>query len=158
MKTILALYLSLFFLTAGCVYFQKPLSSLPMKEPNKALSSLNRAQELCEKGDYTGAIKAYRSVVETYPQDSLAAEAQFGLAYILLYFENPKRDYDEALKEFQRFTERYTISPRLREAKNWISFLNQLNDQAVENERLKSDLQRLLDIDIESEKKRKEGK
>jgi hypothetical protein len=36
--------------------------------------------------------------------------------------------------------------------------LNQLNDQAVENERLKSDLQRLLDIDIESEKKRKEGK
>jgi TolA-binding protein len=156
MRAILALSLSL--LTAGCVYFQKPPLPPLVAEPNQTLASLNRAQDLFQKGDYGSAIKAYRYVVETYPQDSLAAEAQFGLAYTLLYFENPKRDYGEALKEFQRFTERYTISPRLREAKNWVSFLNQLNDQAVENERLKSDLQRLLDIDIESEKKRKEGK
>ena len=34
--------------------------------------------------------------------------------------------------------------------------MNQLNEQKVENKQLKDDLQRLIDIDIQTEKKRKE--
>ena len=141
---------------SGCITIQVPPQSAPRGDSLPPLRSLNHAHELFQKGHYADAEKTYGYVIETYSLDPIAGDAQIGLAFTLLYFENPKRDNSKALGEFKRFIKQYPMHPRLKEAKNMVNLLKGLITQQLENQRLKDDLQRLIDIDIQTEKKRKE--
>jgi len=148
-----------FFLSialSGCLYIQIPPQTPPFNGSSGPLHSLNHAHELFQKGEYSDAEKAYRYVIDTYSLDPLSADARIGLGYTLLYFDNPKRDETKAIKELEQFLKQNPMRPRANEVKNWITLLNKLKDMRKENKRLKDDLQRLIDIDIETEKKRKE--
>ncbi len=143
-------------LGTGCLSIHIPSPSVPDGDLSGALRSLTHAHELFQSGHYAEAEKTYRYVIETHSLDPLAADAQIGLAYTHLYFENPKHDKGKALGEFKAFIKQYPLHPRLNEAKNMVHLLNEFKTQTVEIQQLKDDLKRLIDIDIQTEKKRKE--
>lgn len=151
-------FLFLIFLAfTGCIYIQVPSPVYAPADSDGARDSFNHSRQLFEKGDYEGAIKGYQYILDSYANDPLVPEAQLGLAYAYLHIENPNRNEEKALKAFQSFIEKYPAHPENFEAKNWVKLLTRLNEQKSEIERLKGDLQKLLTIDIESEKKRKEN-
>lgn len=141
----------LFLILMGCAAFKEASSKV-------GIGPLARGQTLFSRGKYQEAIQAYRRIVHDDPSSSLAAEAQFRIGYTLAYFQNPQLDYGEAVKEFQQVLNQFPESEWADEAKNWIAALSQLLDQRDENQRLQQDLQQLMKLDIESEKRRKQIK
>jgi outer membrane protein assembly factor BamD (BamD/ComL family) len=111
-----------------------------------------------EAGRYSEAIQEYRHVADHFPDDKLAAQAQYQAAYTEIYFKNSGSDYGMAAKDFQKLIQKYPNSPWKDPAENWLNVLTQLESLKTEKEKLKSDLQRLLDLDMQSEKKRRELK
>lgn len=86
---------------------------------------------------------------------SVAETAQYQLAYTIAYYKNAGRDYQEALNEFQLFLKKYPESSLKEEAANWVSLLNQAVMKQSENEQLRDNIKRLVDIDIEGEQKQR---
>jgi len=147
---------------AGCFVLLQLLSSCAgaatVEEPTAAAEHFKKANAFFELGQYTEAIKEYRYVTAQFPEDDLAADAQYQVAYAEIYFKNAGSDYGTAAKDFQKLILRYPNSPWKNPAQNWLNFLSQLESLKTEKEKLKSDLQRLLDLDMQSEKKRRELK
>ncbi|MBI3595787.1 MAG: tetratricopeptide repeat protein [Nitrospirae bacterium] len=129
-----------------------------VEEPTAAAEHFKKANAFFEEGQYAEAIKEYRYVAAQFPNDDLAADAQYQVAYTEIYFKNTGSDYGMAAKDFQKLIQKYPNSPWKNPAQNWLNFLSQLESLKTEKEKLKSDLQRLLDLDMQSEKKRRELK
>jgi tetratricopeptide (TPR) repeat protein len=120
---------------------------------------------LFNQGKYADAIAGFRGFVEKYPDDELADDAQYFLAYTLVYYANKDRDYEKGLAEFKRLLVKYPKSYWVKDAKNWVSQIeeilslkNDVSRQKAENEKLKKDIKDLMKTDIEMEKKRKKMK
>jgi TolA-binding protein len=138
----------IFLILVGCAAFKDASSMI-------GVSPLTRAQAFFDQGKYQEAIRVYRQIVDDDPSNRLAAEAQFRIGYTDSYFQNPKPDYAASVKEFQQVLDRFPKSQWADEAKNWIAILSQLIHQRAENQRLQKDLQQLMKLDIESEKRRR---
>jgi len=119
---------------------------------------LESAELLYSQGKYQEAIQVYRQILDDHPPTDAAAEAQFRIGYTLSYFQNPQPDYAKSIKEFQQVLNRFPKSKWAIEAKNWIAILSEMMNQRAENRRLQKDLQQLMMLDIESEKRRREIK
>ena len=118
---------------------------------------LEKGKALVRAGRFAEATLLYRKLARSGDR-SIAEGAQFALAHTLADYRNPGKDYSEALNEFQAFSRKYSESPLKEEAANWSSLLALYLAKKNENETLKSNLQKLVDIDIEAEKKQKTGK
>lgn len=129
-----------------------------MEQPATAAEHFRKASALFEAGRYREAIQEYRTVTVEFPNDDLAAESQYQVAFTEIYFKNAGTDYGIAAKDFQKLIQKYPDSPWKNPAQTWLNILNRLQTLNAENEKLKSDLQRLLDLDMQSEKKRRELK
>jgi len=121
-------------------------------------NSLQKAEALSRQGKYQEAIRVYREILDDHPSTGAAAEAQFRIGYTLSYFQNPQPDYAKSIKEFQQVVNLFPKSKWANEAKNWIATLSEMMHQRAENKRLQKDLQQLMMLDIESEKRRREIK
>lgn len=113
---------------------------------------------LFNQGKYADAIAGFRGFVEKYPDDELADDAQYFLAYTLVYYANKERDYEKGLAEFRRLLVKYPKSYWIKDAKNWAFQIEEMLSLKGENEKLKKDIKRLMKTDIEMEKKRKKIK
>ena len=129
-----------------------------VKEPTAAAEHFKKANAFFEEGQFVEAVKEYRYLTAQFPDDDLAADAQYQVAYTEIYFKNTGSDYGMAAKDFQKLIQNYPNSAWKDPAQNWLNFLNQLESLKTEKEKLKSDLRRLLDLDMQSEKKRRELK
>lgn len=145
-------FFMLLVLFSGCAGFASLESSTAAAEHFK------KAESFFEDGKYSEALKEYRTVTAQYPDDDLADDALYKTAYTELYYKNAAADHGMAMKDFQRLIQKYPDSPWKGPAQNWVSFLTQEESLKTEREKLKSDLQRLLDLDMQSEKKRRELK
>jgi TolA-binding protein len=56
---------------------------------------------------YPEAIAAYRKIVRDYPQSPVAADALFAIAHLHAFYDNPQKDYSQALVDFEDFDKRY---------------------------------------------------
>jgi len=142
----------LLVLFSGCAGFESLKGSTVVTEHFK------KAENFFEEGKYTEALKEYRYVTAQYPDDDLADDALYKTAYTELYYKNAAADHGMAMKDFQRLIQKYPDSSWNGPAQNWVDFLAQEESLKMEKEKLKSDLQRLLDLDMQSEKKRRELK
>jgi len=150
-KVIYVCWLFFILMLMGCATFKEASSKV-------GIGPLARGQTLFSRGKYQEAIQVYRRIVHDHPSYSLAAEAQFRIGYTLSYFQNPRLDYEQAAKEFQQVLHQFPESEWADEAKNWVAALSQLLSQRDENQQLQQDLQQLMKLDVESEKRRKEIK
>jgi len=111
-----------------------------------------------DRAMYPEAVREYHAVAAQYPDDPLAGQALYEAAYAQIYYKNPDVDYGSAVKDFQNLVQKYPDSAWRGRAQNWLNFLGQLETLKMEKEKLKNDLQKLLDLDMELEKKRRELK
>jgi len=145
------IYLTL-LLIFGCAEFSSPKSSSPAAEHFK------KAEIDFEAGKYSEAIKEYRFVTAQFPEDEFAAAALYKTAFTEIYFKNPAADPGASKNDFQKLIQNYPKNPWKDQAQNWINFISQMEMLKTEREKLKNDLQRLLDLDMQSERKRRDLK
>jgi len=149
-------YLGLMILFSACATYNSSVSKNPAESTqNKSQypASVEKAKSLFQQGRYSEAIVQYRKLLLKSKDKSVVEMAQYQLAYTLAFYKNPKRDCQDALNEFQLFLKRYPESVRRDEAANWVYLLNQYLSKKSENERLRDDIKKLVDIDIEAEQK-----
>lgn len=96
---------------------------------------------------YNDAITAYRKVLHDYPDSSWAADARYSLALALAFYDNPQKDYQQALQEFEEFLKLYPEHEKAQEAQNWRQVLKTLD-------RLNKSIEELKQLDIKHEEKR----
>ena len=131
----------------GCMRFG--LSSGPAAQ-------VQAAEDLFKAKKYDEALGAYRKVLAASPAPSLedAADARFGLAYTTAFYDNPQRNYAQALQEFDEFLKQYPHNARSREAQNWRYVLRIIVDVRKENEHLSKSIEQLKKLDIRHEERR----
>ena len=95
MKNIIIFLIGLYFISCG-------------GSSNKNASELWKdGQGYRNENNLKESITSYKSIIDIYPSDDLAAEAQFQIADIYL---NDAKDYDFALIEFQKVVDIYPNS------------------------------------------------
>lgn len=111
-------------------------------------SNVRAANGLVESKKFSEAVLKYQEIIRDHPDSSSAADARYGLAMVLVSYENPQRDYAQALHEFDEFIRLYPDDPRFREAQNWRHALRTLHD-------LSNSIEQLKRLDIRHEEKRR---
>ena len=109
---------------------------------------LREADAFFKENKYSNAVAQYRTVIRDYPDSRWAADAQFGLAATLAHYNNPQRDYAQALREFEEFLRLYPGHAKTEEAQNWQQVLKTLD-------RLSKNIEQLKRLDVKHEEKRK---
>jgi outer membrane protein assembly factor BamD (BamD/ComL family) len=89
-------------------------------------NQFNYADSLFGIGNYDIAKREYKKIRDNERDKKTIAYAQFNLAFIDVYFDNPFADYDIALEEFKRFISEFPNHPKASTAKNWIKILTVL--------------------------------
>ena len=124
---------------------------------------LDRAEQLLRKGDFAGALKADKAIIENLPECSPGDQALFHMGMIWAHPENPEKDYNKALACFQQLVGNFPESHLRGEAMVWIGTLKELISyedrfQALEKKMsdLKKQLNSLKEIDIQTEEKKRE--
>ncbi len=105
------------------------------------------ADSLFREKQYSSAISAYRKVLHDYPDSSSAADARYNLAFTLAFYDNPQKDYPQALQEFEEFLKLHPKHEKAQEAQNWRQVLKTLD-------RLNRSIEELQQLDIKHEEKR----
>ena len=109
---------------------------------------LREADFFFRENKYHDAVARYRTVIRDNPDSSWAADAQFRLAAALAHYDNPQRDYSQALREFEEFLRLYPEHAKVNEAQNWLQVLKTLDH-------LNKNIEQLKRLDIKHEEKRK---
>jgi outer membrane protein assembly factor BamD len=95
------------------------------------LSQFNIGMALEKQGRYPEAIAAYQLAVDKYPNDDIAADAQYQIGYVQLHLiENGSNDRAARVKArdaFEDFLVRYPQSEKVQQAKDNIAKLSDKN-------------------------------
>ena len=99
------------------------------------------AHSLMDEGQFVSARKFYSAVRDSLAGTPAGAEAQYGLAYLNVFYRHPAPDWEKAVAEFERFSDEYPDDERIDEVKAWIRVLTELttlqHEQADNAARLK---------------------
>jgi tetratricopeptide (TPR) repeat protein len=98
------------------------------------------ANVLFERGSFEDAHDAYRYLAEAHPTLHMVQEAAFKDAYILVYYNNPYRDLDEAQLEFSEFLQRYPSSTLSDQAQSCIAVLKSFDQSKTHELMMKVEL------------------
>ena len=114
-----------------------------------AREHLLRGQRLLAQGDYESALNENQKVLSMCTQRSPEDEALFNMGLIYAHSGNPRKDLGKSLDFFNKLIKDYPKSPLAEQAKVWIELLK-------ENEELNRVIQKLKQVDIEVEEKKRE--
>ncbi|HSA79090.1 MAG TPA: outer membrane protein assembly factor BamD [Nitrospirota bacterium] len=137
-------------LLSGCVTTPQPVT---VTGPE---SDYQNAADFVKEKKYSKAIAAYHKIAASSPQSPLAADSLFEVAYLQAFYDNPQKDYAQALEGFDEFLKRFPNHVKAGEAKNWQLILKTIVDTKKENERLRESIEELNKLDIRHEEKRRE--
>ena len=117
---------------------------------------LTAAARLLNEGQYIEARTLYTAVRDSLPGTPAGAEAQYGLAYLNVFYRHPAPAWERALEEFERFAADYPEHERAGEVSTWIRVLSSIQSLEEQNE---ANRERLEDIvqSSQSAKSRQEG-
>ena len=145
--------LILFPLLSSCAGISSSTSDSTETDP----AGIEKAGALFQEGKYADAVGQYRKLAKS-GQKQVAETAQFQLARALAFYKNPGRNYAEAVVEFKLFIKRYPSSHLKEEASNWNFIIEQYFSMKSENGKLREDIKKLVDIDIDVGKKQRQIK
>ena len=111
-------------------------------EEQSAHKHLIRTQQLLAKGDYQGALRENKKVLSLGDKNASGDKALFNAGLINAHYENPAKDYNEAIRLFNQLIKDYPQSTLVEQAKLWVGTL-----EIIEKEK---------QVDIEIEEKKKE--
>ncbi len=117
-------------------------------------SQYQEAEKRMKEKRYPEALAIYRKIVVESPQSPVSADALFEAAYVNVCYDNPQRDYNQALSGFDEFLKRYPDHAKAQEARNWRAVLKTILDLRKENEHLSKSIEELRKLDIRHEERR----
>ncbi len=134
---------------AGCMLppLENGASTGPESEYQNALSQVKEKK-------YKEALVICRKIAAEYPQSPVAADALYEAAYIQAFYDNPQKDYSQALSGFDEFLKRYPEHAKAQDARNWRGVLKTIVDIRKENEHLTKNIEELRKLDIRHEERR----
>ncbi len=115
-------------------------------------SPLYHADNLFRARKYEAALAAYRDILGTNRDPAVDADAQFSIAYTLIYYDNPALNYTKAMDEFGKFLLSYPHDSRYDEAQSWFMLLRALSETRRENTILNKKIEQLKQLDIRRER------
>ncbi len=142
----------------GCVPTMPPSEQRAASEPRVLAAperDMQKAVSLEQDKKYADALTVYRQIVTDYPKSPVAADALFAIARLDAFYDNPQKDYTQALAEFEDFDKRYPEHEKAQEARNWQAILKLVLDTKKENARLRKNIDELEKVDIQHEEKRR---
>jgi outer membrane protein assembly factor BamD (BamD/ComL family) len=147
MRNILALFAVI--LLSGCATTpQIPVATGPEVD-------YQNAAVFAKEKKYPDAIAAFRKIADEKPRSPFAADSLFEAAYLQAFYENPQKDYAQALVSFEEFLKRFPKHEKSREAKNFRMILKTIVDTMKENDQLRTSIEELNRLDIRHEEMRK---
>lgn len=129
----LAIYLLtlvLVLMLTGCAPLMQGLTG------GEGAKKFRDAETAFEQGKYREARASYRTLANDLSDPRRAEQSQFNAAYLLVYYENPDKDYSRAALEFEEFLVRYPSGALAGEARSWHDVLRSF-EQTRTNELLK---------------------
>jgi hypothetical protein len=113
-----------------------------------------QADDLVERGQAPAAYGVYERVLREHPEDPAGATALYGLGRLQADPSSRLRNYRAAHAAFSRLLSEYPQSRWEAEARAWRGVLRDLLAREEETARLKSQLERLRQTDLELERRR----
>ena len=147
MKTVLLL--ALLAALSGCLDWPPavPPRGPEVSQADSAARPADAAANADKGNRYREAVTAQKKIAASSPQSDAAADALCNAGYLLAYYDNPRRDYAQALRTFEVFLRRFPRHPRAPEARNWRAILTAILE-------LQKNIEELRRIDVMHEKKR----
>jgi outer membrane protein assembly factor BamD (BamD/ComL family) len=144
---------------AGCASLCPPAAEQQSPAPVPAAAArpaaLREGQLLLQEGKYADAANVFRVVEQEHPGTPWAGSAAYATAVAAVLGDHEHQDYVSALREFDRFIERYPLHDRVPEAKAWRQTIRQIMDARRENARLLNNIEKLKALDLQQEEKRR---
>lgn len=109
--------------------------------------------DLAAHKEPVAARDVYQRVLREHGKDPVGGDALWGLALLLVDAESPLCDYHAGLVAFDRFLADYPASRHAGEARAWRAVLRQTQRLEAEAGRLRADLDRLKQLDMEMERR-----
>jgi tetratricopeptide (TPR) repeat protein len=125
----------------------KPLE-LKAEDLAEGRESQTRSQRFAA-GDFEGFISENQKVLSLAHPRSPKDEALFNLGLVYAHEGNPKKDFSKSLDFFKRLIREHPRSPLVEQAKIWVGLLQ-------EYESLNQVIQKLKQVDIEVEERKRE--
>jgi len=113
-----------------------------------------QADDLVERGQPQGAHAIYERVLREHPEDPAGATALYGLGRLQADPGSRLRSYRAAHAAFSRLLTEYPHSRWDAEARAWRAVLRELLAREEESARLKSQIERLRQTDLDLERRR----
>jgi hypothetical protein len=138
----------------------RPSPSPWMVEPHErggsaaAARLIAQADDLVERGQAQAAGALYERVVREHPEDPAGATALYGLGRLQADPGSRLRNYRAAHAAFSRLLTEYPHSRWDGEARAWRAVLRDLLAREDESARLKSQIERLRQTDLDLERRR----
>jgi len=137
-------------LLLGCGRFRLK----PLPEGEDPTRMVMRADELAVNGSQAEARTIYRQVVRHHSNSPAAANALWGLGRLYVDPDGGLRDYGSAHAAFGRLLTEHPDSPHAAEARAWHTALGELLRAQEDAKRVKNDLERLKELDMQQERHR----
>ncbi len=149
-KCVVLIMLVMLAVSVGCVL--QPLRETPTLT-GPELEYQNAAALVKEK-KYQEALAEYRKIATDSPESSVAGDSLFEAAYLQIFYDNPEKNYSQALSGFDEFLKRYPDHAKAEDARNWRGVLKTILDTRKENEHLLKNIEQLKNLDIRHEERR----
>ncbi len=119
-----------------------------------AAGLIAQADDLVERGQAQAACGVYERVLREHPQDPAGATALYGLGRLQADPGSRVRNYRAAHAAFSRLLAEHPHSRWETEARAWRAVLRDLLAREEESARLKSQIERLRQTDLDLERRR----
>lgn len=104
---------------------QVTLKEFDIKTPE---GLFNEGKYYLKNKNFEYALRSFYTLVEDFPTDSLADDAQFLIAEILANPKNPNFNIREAISEYENLIKSHSESPLVPKAKKQLAKLQKLNE------------------------------
>jgi outer membrane protein assembly factor BamD (BamD/ComL family) len=114
-----------------------------------------KAESLEQEEKFKEAADAYEKLADQYLGTSRGEEALFSAGRVRSRHDNPQKEYQRALQDFDEFIKTYPNSDRAGDAQTWRSLIRTILELKKENERLSKSIEELKRVDIQHEERRR---
>lgn len=117
---------------------------------------MDLAQDYFVKGDYEAALNEYEKAAVLFPEKAPGDSALFQMGIAWVHPGNPDRNYKNALECFQKIVSDFPDSPHRERAEAWSAAIEEVTRNRRKIKDLEEQLDILKEIDISTEKKKRE--
>ena len=119
-------------------------------------SDFRRAESLEQKKKYRDAAEVYEKIAAQSAGTALGADALYCAGRVRMLGDNPQKEYQRALQDFEEFLRTYPHNDRTGDVQTWRSLLRTIVELKKENERLSTNIEQLKRLDIRHEEQRRQ--